>query len=430
MFNIREVKGYIEKHKLFTPQDRLLVTVSGGADSTALLRILLNLNYACEVAHCNFHLRGEESNRDEQFVRNLCKELKVPVHIAHFDTQKEASTKHISIEMAARQLRYDWFEQLRQAQKLTKIVVAHHLNDNVETFLLNMIRGTGIRGLQGIQPKNGYIVRPLLETSRQDLESYLHSINQPYVIDSSNLEDAYVRNKIRHAVIPVLQELNPSIVNTLSANAKRLHEATLIYEAAIKKELNQVRTPDGLSITLLLKSPSPQVLIYEALHPLGFTETQIANIHKSIYNNQSGKQFYTNSWRVIRDRDKLLILPLTNIQKPILQITRLVRTETFQIPSSPDIACLDADLIKSPLHLRLCQRGDTFYPLGMSGKKAVSDYLTNRKYSINHKERQWVLCCGEDIIWLVGERIDDRYKIKAKTTNILYIKIVDTKSVE
>ena len=233
------IQKYIEEKQLFTLHDKVLVALSGGADSVALLRVLLVLGYHCEAAHCNFHLRGEESDRDERFVNELCKGLGVTLHVTHFDTVAYASRHHVSIEMAAREMRYDWFEQLRKERGMAVIAVAHHRDDSVETFLLNLIRGAGINGLKGISPHNGCIVRPLLEVSRQDILDYLRCLRQGYVTDSTNLQDEYMRNKIRLNILPMLRELNPSVSESIAETSRRLTDVSLIYNKEIDLELAQ-----------------------------------------------------------------------------------------------------------------------------------------------------------------------------------------------
>ena len=228
------IQKYIEEKQLFTLHDKVLVALSGGADSVALLRVLLVLGYHCEAAHCNFHLRGEESDRDERFVNELCKGLGVTLHVTHFDTVAYASRHHVSIEMAAREMRYDWFEQLRKERGMAVIAVAHHRDDSVETFLLNLIRGAGINGLKGISPHNGCIVRPLLEVSRQDILDYLRCLRQGYVTDSTNLQDEYMRNKIRLNILPMLRELNPSVSESIAETSRRLTDVSLIYNKEIE----------------------------------------------------------------------------------------------------------------------------------------------------------------------------------------------------
>lgn len=419
----KTVRKYIEQEHLLKPQDKVLVALSGGADSVALLRLLLDMGYPCEAAHCNFHLRGEESDRDEAFVRRLCRQLEVPLHVIHFATQEEAARRHISIEMAARELRYAWFEELRVSCQAQVIAVAHHQDDSVETLLLNLIRGTGLNGLRGIRPKNGHIIRPLLALSRKDILQYLKKTGQPYVTDSTNLQDEYLRNKIRIHLLPFLQTLNPSIHSTLLQTAEYLDEAYVVYRQGIEQGKKRVCTAQGLSIDALLKEPASATLLHEVLFPLGFNSSQIRDIFHSLTIQQSGKEFHTSEYRLLKDRELLFIEKKAAVLPPELQYDTQDYTPSFSIPRERHTACFDADKLTQPLNLRLYRSGDSFVPFGMRGRKKVSDYLTDRKFSLFQKEKQWVLCCGEDIIWLVGERADNRFRIDENTRKVLTVKI-------
>ncbi|WP_305275107.1 tRNA lysidine(34) synthetase TilS [uncultured Bacteroides sp.] len=415
---------YIEKEDLFSSDSNILVALSGGADSVALLCILHAAGYHCEAAHCNFHLRGEESNRDEPFVRQLCKKDEIRLHTVDFDTTRYATENHISIEMAARELRYNWFEEVRNKCQADVIAVAHHQDDSVETLLLNLIRGTGINGLRGIRPRNGHIVRPLLCLDRKEIVSYLESIGQAYVTDSTNLQDEYTRNKIRLNLLPMMQEINPSIKESILKTAEHLDDAASIYNIGIEEAKLRVKTPEGINIDALMQEAAPETVLFEILHPLGFNTAQTRDIYRTL-DGQSGKAFATSGWRVIKDRDSLLIEPIQKVVKPLLEIKEYPYTPDFMIPRDRATACFDADKLKHPLSLRLCRQGDRFVPFGMRGRKKVSDYLTDRKFSLLHKERQWVLCCGDDIIWLVGERADNRFRIDEKTRKVLVISTTD-----
>ena len=300
------VAQYIEKEKLFCLNDKVLVTLSGGADSVALLRLLLSMGYTCEAAHCNFHLRDKESDRDEAFVRRLCHESGVLLHIEHFDTTQYAAKKHISIEMAARELRYEWFETLRGQREASVIATAHHKDDSVETVLLNLIRGTGINGLLGIRPRNGNIVRPLLCLSREEIIAYLQYIDQDYVTDSTNLLDEYTRNKIRLNLLPLMKEINPSVKESIIRTTNYLNDAATLYNQSIGEARKRILTPEGIRIEALLQEPVPEAILFEILHPLGFNTTQIDNIRQTL-DGQPGKVFLGKGWRVIKDRDLLLI---------------------------------------------------------------------------------------------------------------------------
>ncbi len=423
----QRITQYIEKEDLFSSDSKILVALSGGADSVALLCILHAAGYHCEAAHCNFHLRGEESNRDEQFVRQLCKRYGIRLHTIDFDTTRYAAEKRISIEMAARELRYNWFEEIRNQCQADVVAVAHHQDDSVETILLNLIRGTGITGLLGIRPRNGVIVRPLLCINREEIMLYLQNIGQDYVTDSTNLEDEYTRNKIRLNILPLMQTINPSVKNSLIETSNYLNDVATIYNKYTDEVKARITTAEGIRIRELLKEPAPEALLFEILHPLGFNSAQIKDIANSL-DGQPGKQFSSKEWRVIKDRELLLLEKAQSENKEELPF-QIIKEEKeyapdFQIPREKGIACFDADKLNGEISYRKWQTGDTFVPFGMKGKKKVSDYLTDRKFSISQKERQWVLCCGERIAWLIGERTDNRFRIDETTQRIVIYKIV------
>ncbi|MCD8310634.1 MAG: tRNA lysidine(34) synthetase TilS [Prevotellaceae bacterium] len=446
----RKVAQFIASEGLIEPEDKVLVALSGGADSVALLRVLLALGYRCEAAHCNFTLRGMESDRDEAFVRELCHTLHVPLHVARFDTCKEAETRHVSIEMAARYLRYGWFERLRQEINAAVVAVAHHRDDSVETLLLNLIRGTGIGGLCGIRARNGAVVRPLLCTDRKEILAYLDSLDQPYVTDSTNLQATYTRNKIRLRLLPLMEEINPSVRDALIKTAARLADVALVYHHGMAEARGRVQCAEGIDLTALQQAPAPAALLFELLHPLGFNAAQIENIHRSL-TGQPGKVFLSDSWQVVKDRDRLLVTPrprqtshktvitengetldgdnrsvitangmtvAADTDRPLLHVQTFAYTPGFTIPRTKETACFDADKLQEPLILRPWRHGDSFIPFGMRGRKLVSDYLTDRKFSLLQKERQWVLCSGDAICWLVGERSDDRFKVTDHTKRV------------
>ena len=422
----RDVEKFIDQKSLFERCDKVLVALSGGADSVALLRVLDALGYQCECAHCNFHLRGEESNRDEAFVQQLCQKFDIPLHVTHFDTTDYAHTKRISIEMAARELRYQWFETLRQSIGASVIAVAHHRDDSVETFLLNLIRGTGINGLKGIAPKNGYVVRPLLQESRENILDYLQHLNQDYVTDSTNLQDEYMRNKIRLNLLPLMKELNPSVSESIAATAERLADAALIYNKEREMAIQRVMKGEKvISISALLDETAPSSLLFELLHPYGFNSSQIKDIYQSLF-GQSGRRFHSSQWEVLRDRDSLILHSFsgeeTDHVPPTLTYETVDITPEFIILRDKHIACLDADKVTLPLTVRKWQVGDKFTPLGMKGKKNVSDYLTDRKFTLFQKGHQYVACQGDKIVWLIGERIDNAYRIDADSKRALIVR--------
>ena len=422
---MKKVKEFIEKEDLFSKQDKILVALSGGADSVALTRILITLGYHCEVAHCNFELRGEESNRDEDFVRNFCRSLNIKCHSIHFETRRYAAQQSISIEMAARELRYNWFSKICEESDCQVAAVAHHKDDSVETMLLNLIRGTGINGLLGIRPKNGNVVRPLLCASRQEVVAYLHRMNQTYVTDSTNLEDEYTRNKIRLNLLPLMEEINPSVKDGLVKTASYLNDISKVYQQAIKESIDRIFiTPEKeISIEKLMNEPAPQALLFEVLSPLGFNSTQVEEVYGSL-NGQPGKRFISSQWQVVKDRDLLLIERVkTANDKPQIIFEEVLLTKEFVIPKDKNTACFDANKFKGVISIRKWEKGDYFIPFGMKGKKLVSDFMTDSKFSLLKKEQQWVLSCNDQIAWLIGERTDNRFRIDDSTQKVIIAKL-------
>lgn len=422
---VKKVKEFIEKEDLFSKQDKILVALSGGADSVALTRILITLGYHCEVAHCNFELRGEESDRDEDFVRNFCRSLNIKCHSIHFETRRYAAQQSISIEMAARELRYNWFSKICEESDCQVVAVAHHKDDSVETMLLNLIRGTGINGLLGIRPKNGNVVRPLLCASRQEVVAYLHRMNQTYVTDSTNLEDEYTRNKIRLNLLPLMEEINPSVKDGLVKTASYLNDISKVYQQAIKESIDRIFiTPEKeISIEKLMNEPAPQALLFEVLSPLGFNSTQVEEVYGSL-NGQPGKRFISSQWQVVKDRELLLIEKVkTANDKPQIIFEEVLLTKEFVIPKDKNTACFDANKFKGVISIRKWEKGDYFIPFGMKGKKLVSDFMTDSKFSLLKKEQQWVLSCNDQIAWLIGERTDNRFRIDDSTQKVIIAKL-------
>ena len=422
---MKKVKEFIEKEDLFSKQDKILVALSGGADSVALTRILITLGYHCEAAHCNFELRGEESDRDEDFVRNFCRSLNIKCHSIHFETRRYAAQQSISIEMAARELRYNWFSKICEESDCQVVAVAHHKDDSVETMLLNLIRGTGINGLLGIRPKNGNVVRPLLCASRQEVVAYLHRMNQTYVTDSTNLEDEYTRNKIRLNLLPLMEEINPSVKDGLVKTASYLNDISKVYQQAIKESIDRIFiTPEKeISIEKLMNEPAPQALLFEVLFPLGFNSTQVEEVYGSL-NGQPGKRFISSQWQVVKDRELLLIEKVkTANDKPQIIFEEVLFTKEFVIPKDKNTACFDANKFKGVISIRKWEKGDYFIPFGMKGKKLVSDFMTDSKFSLLKKEQQWVLSCNDQIAWLIGERTDNRFRIDDSTQKVIIAKL-------
>lgn len=433
-----KVRRYIERYHLLTTDKPVIVGLSGGADSVALLTLLCDLGYTCIAAHCNFHLRGDESDRDEQFAKHVASSLHVPFYKIDFQTKEYAAKHQLSIEMAARELRYRWFEQVRVELSAQAIAVAHHEQDNVETVLLNLVRGTGIKGLTGMSPQNGYIVRPLLTVKRPEILTWLKSKQIDYVTDSTNLSDEYTRNFLRIRVIPLLEELNPSVSEAIVRTAENLAEAEAIYADAIHRIKEKVMADDNsIWIEPLLNTPAPKSVLYELLKPYGFNRSIINDVF-SVLQGESGKRFYASEYQLLKDRDRLLIMPFSNLEttcshyllyendteidKPIrLTLKKEIIKDRQTIRKAKNIATVDRDKLKFPLSLRRWQDGDWFIPFGMKGKKKLSDYFTDRKLNLFEKENIWLLCSGENIVWIVGERLDNRFRIDENSKQALKI---------
>lgn len=429
------VEQYIIENELLTGEEKLIVGVSGGADSVALLDILHSFNIRCVVAHCNFHLRGEESNRDEKFVEALCKRYNLKYEKIDFDTEGYAKKNSISIEMAARDLRYNWFEQLRIIHLADKIAVAHHRDDSAETILLNLIRGTGIRGLTGISPKNGYIIRPLLCLSRQEILDYLAERKLSYVDDSTNSEDMYARNKIRLNVIPELEKINPSAKDSIIRTSEHLTQVANIYQAYIEQVKGTIFQEGKINIVLLIQYIEPEAILYEILSPYGFNSATVRQIFESVI-SQSGKLFYSDTHELLKDRQYLVLKKkeglsidsftigedMEQLSFPIqLKIEQTQVDGEFVIEANPNILYADLNKVKFPLTLRHWHQGDWFIPFGMKGKKKISDFFSDNKYSLFDKKEAWLLCSGDDIVWIVGKRSDNRFRIDNNTTQVLKI---------
>ena len=415
-----KVRKYIQTNQIFSQDGLILVGVSGGADSVALLLILKSLGYQVHALHCNFHLRKEESDRDEKFVSDLCRKEDIPLLIKHFDTEKYAARNNVSIEMAARDLRYNWFYDELTANNAQSIAVAHHKNDQAETLLLNLIRGTGLRGLACMYPIRNQIARPLLCVTREEILDYLNEIKQDFVTDSTNLEREATRNKVRLDILPQMAAINPSIVNTLSETCSILMSSLPFYEKQVEEELNQIKKNDAeLSIPQLQDCKNADVLIYEWLKDKGFTTAQNREIAESL-ESTSGKIWESKSYRLLKDRDKLILQ--NKKEKPESPQITLEQVDCIS-ETGPDLAYFDRDKLVAPITYRTAKEGDWFIPFGMKGKKLVSDYLTDIKVSRFEKENQLLALCGEDIIWVVGHRSDNRYRVDKDTQHIVRLRI-------
>lgn len=449
----------IAQQNLFKKNDYLLLAVSGGADSVALCELCFQAGFMFEIAHCNFQLRGEESDRDEKFVEKLAEKYSTKVFVKRFDTKAYAEEKKISIQVAARELRYAWFEQLLNDHKPstfnlqfpttnhvipTWLLTAHHANDNIETLLMNFFKGTGIKGLQGILPKQGKIIRPLLFAKREEIEVFNKENTLDFVEDSSNLSDKYTRNFFRHQLIPSIQKLFPQAEDNLIKNIARFSEIEILYQQSIeqhkKKLLEQKGNEIHIPVLKLVKSKPLKTIVYEIIKDFSFTPHQtdeVINLLKS----ESGKHISSGTHKIIRNRRWLIIAPINSLEanhvlihqsddkvdfelgalKLKMKNYEINQTSKIKHPASEMIATLDAANITFPLLLRKWKQGDYFYPLGMQKKKKLSRFFIDQKMSVADKEKIWVIESNKRIVWIIGKRIDDRFKITDKTKKILVI---------
>lgn len=433
---------FVAQHELFDSEDRMLVAVSGGIDSTALLDMLASEGYPIAIAHCNFSLRGSESDGDEQLVRELQQKYGIEGFYIRFNTEEEAQKAGESIQMTARRLRYAWFNELCNLEDYRYIAIAHNADDVAETFFLNLTRGTGIKGLTGIKPKTGRVVRPLLFATRRQIEEYSAQRGLKFREDSSNLKDKYARNRIRLNVMPELKQINPAFNQTMLDNIARLQ----LVESLVNQEVNSFKRDcisicgdeQRISIRQLAFNPNAQLLLYEVLNDYGFSSSQVESILKSLHSGESGKVFEANRYSLLRDREQLILYPnqaatcdtvevgaeAESIAEPLnLTLRRLVKDDAYRIVRDSAIAHIDADKLSFPLTLRKWKHGDEFYPLGMKGKKKLSDFFIDQKLSILDKQHQWLLCSGTEVVWVVGRRLDNRFRITDDTQHILEVRL-------
>ncbi|HXH19454.1 MAG TPA: tRNA lysidine(34) synthetase TilS [Chitinophagales bacterium] len=418
----------------------VLLAVSGGVDSVVLCRLFSLAGFRSGIAHCNFRLRGKDSDADQQFVSDLAAKSKAPFFTAAFDTADYAAEKGISAEMAARELRYRWLEETRKAHGFHKIATAHHRDDSIETVLLNLIKGTGISGLHGILPARGKIIRPLLAFGKEEILAFAEKEKLAYRQDYTNFESFYQRNFIRNEIIPKLKELNPHFMETFAGNIEKFRDAEAIFKRGLellkKKMLERRGDEFYIPLKKLLLLEGNKTVLYELLKGFGFGEKQVVQIYAGL-NEAAGKQYFSEKFRVIKDRNFLIVaskeeeqagwVTIENIKKVIkvkdgLLKFHLMPGAKFNTGSGSDIAYFDYSRLQFPLTLRRWKAGDYFYPLGMDKKKKLSDFFTDIKLPVLEKERAWVLLSGEKIAWVVGYRIDERFKVTEKTTETLMMK--------
>ena len=444
--------SYTSKEKLFSKTDKILLTVSGGIDSVVMCELFHKAGLKFGIAHCNFQLRGDESDGDENFVEELAEKYKVKFHSVSFDTSAFAKKNKLSIQVAARQLRYQWFEEIREQFDYKYLATAHHQNDSIETFFINLIRGTGIAGLHGILPKQNNIIRPLLFVTKEQIELFAKKNKLKHREDSSNASDKYVRNKIRHQLIPLLKELNPNIHQTIAEDIQRLSDTEKVYKKEIENKRSKIVKKNKNTIRISIKEIQklkPRVAyLFEFLRPMGFNSATIAEIIISL-DGISGKQFFSSTHRLIKDRDFLIIEPNETLnikkisekkkeanyfikksqknliaEKLKLNFKSIAKTINYKLKTTNESASIDFDKLQFPLEIRKWEKGDTFYPLGMKGKKKLSDFFIDKKISIPEKENTLLLISKGKIVWVIGLRMDDRFKITDKTKKIYFVERV------
>jgi tRNA(Ile)-lysidine synthase len=451
---IDQFQAYINRYNLLAEGDKVILALSGGIDSMVLADLLLKAKVEFVAAHCNFHLRGDESNGDDWFVRKFAEKRGIQCYVKHFETGKYAAKYGISIEMAARDLRYAWFEQLRLQLGYDKIAVAHHADDQAETFFINLLRGAGLNGLKGMKPQNGVIIRPLLWASREQIRKYAAENHIVWREDHTNVESIYLRNRIRNQLLPVFDELQPKARQGLYKSLEHLSAENELYRSLLTEKLAQIVERDGdvqrLPFSKLVKAklPEPAVpdaprrvegpaysfqLLFEWLRPYGFNTDQCHFIYDSI-GTGIGNQYCSPMHRVVIGRDDLQLSEIKEktddeiqieigeeeVLSPVhLRFFRFEKNADFIIDKSSEVAQLGADKIQFPLTLRHWQHGDRFHPLGMKGSKLLSDFFVEQKFTEYQKQNVWLLVSADgDILWVVGYRIDDRFKIAKDTQTV------------
>ncbi len=429
--------NFIRENNLTTPDDSILLGVSGGIDSMVMLHLFLKSGFKIEVAHCNFGLRADESDGDEQFVKYYCLMNGIVCHSIKFDTNEYAAENKLSIQVAARELRYAYFEEICKEYKYTKVAIAHNLNDTAETVLINLCRGTGIKGVAGIKVMNGNIIRPLIFATRIEIEDFAKSHDVKYREDSSNSTTKYKRNFIRHKIIPELRYLNPSVDRAIADTANHLQEAVWLVEEQLDRIRDVVISKQGedtlFSVEALKKERSARFFLVEELNQFGFSPS-MASAVVELLNAESGRRVESSTHTLYKDREFLILTSkkvkddseilisedTKSILSPVkLKIETLGDISDVKIEKDPDIALLDCSKLQFPLKIRIWHPGDKFIPFGMSGYKKISDFLVDIKVPLHQKNNVYVLLSGDDIAWVIGYRIDNRFRIDEQTSNVI-----------
>lgn len=432
---------YVESKHLLRKSDKILIAVSGGLDSVVLLDLLFKTGFNISIAHCNFQLRGNESDLDEEFVRGLSVKYKLKFFVRICDAKEFAKTNKLSIQESARELRYEWFEQIVLENEFDKIAVAHHFDDNLETFFINFSRGSGLSGLKGIPVKNENIARPLMFASRKEIEKYANENKLEFREDSSNSSDKYLRNNLRHNLLPGFVEIMGGSNETLRKSMDYLAEDELLFEQLIQQKRQEIiKDGDGfqsLQKSNLLSLSPLKTWVYYLLKPFGFSRAVTDDISVSLQENNSGKAFFSSSHRLISDREELIISTreinikvqeftfdqnVSELQSPLhFEISKFLKSDNFKIENDKKTAWFDFDKLEFPLTIRKWRTADRFKPFGMKGSKLLSDLFIDEKLSLLEKENIWLLVSGNEIIWVIGLRSSDRFKITSKTETIYSI---------
>ena len=436
-----KVEKYNQQKHLFKDEDKLLLTISGGIDSMVMLDVMSYFPNEIGLVHCNFHLRGEESNLDEALVREIAYKKKLPIYVKSFDTKQFAKENNLSIQLAARELRYNYFEEVARENGYTKILTAHHLDDHIETFFIHLLRSSGLKGLQGIPVRREDYIRPLLGLTRGDIVQYAQEHQVQYREDRSNAETKYLRNQIRHQLSPVLEKVDAQYRQKIHKSLDYISQSNRFVEREIQKIIEKKEEGKGeqkhFPISFLQNHPDALLILHYWLSDKGFSDDNLQNIKRNMQPIKVGRFYYSNNYLLVIDRDYLVLSPLREkynpptvlrseegeIEKPLsLQWKVILKDNAFKIETDLSQAFLDFDKIKFPLVLRLWKEGDRFRPLGMKGEKKVSDFLIDNKVNRADKQDVFVLVSGGEIVWLVGYRVSDKFKITSSTTKILWMK--------
>jgi len=429
---INQLQNHIQSNLPYLKEKKLLLAISGGIDSMVLLHLFHELKFDITVAHCNFSLRDAESDADEEFVKSTCESLNIPYYIQKFDTKQFALDYKLSIQLAARKLRYDWFYELLTDKKLDYVLTAHHMDDEIETFLINLTRGTGLEGLTGIPAKNEKTIRPLLQFSREEIENFAKENNIKWREDSSNTSNKYLRNKLRHDVVPVLKELNPSFMHSFQNTLDNLKQSQslvddasrIVYRKVVQEEEHQKK----INISELKQLENYEAYLFQWLKPLGFSAWR--DIY-DLVEAQSGKQVFSEKYVLLKDRIYLIV---SERNQRDCNVSYIMEKNTLEVKNPLNVLISKVDDISNltnttifvyeekisfPLVIRKWQDGDVFFPVGMNGKKKVSKYFKDEKFSLIDKQNQWLLCSNDQIVWIINHRADQRFVANNKTKNIL-----------